>query len=360
LDAGPGAQEMHALRRALPILTFLPIAAWAAWALARRSGNSTISAVCSSLGVALGVPLIYAVAHFALIVRPDATMTLDVARSVAIASFAAPVFILIACIVYALLAGRVATPSADRRLISRTARWSVVAVAALTSIVAVLDWRAARSDVASWLVPQAVAKQPQSGEPLIEEAIRIQPYERYYRRQLVFELLGKAVADIPRLAEFPDRIPGVMRNLATAETAARTAALLFPRDPWVIGALANVLQVKALQSLRPFDPAGGQRAAHEANELFARAHRMFPSEPLLLRNWAQLMFDQGNRSDAYRLLDLMEKLIPEEPDSYAERIAMAGLTHDRATISVTLSRARAAVDAQGYQQLLTVANAQQK
>ncbi len=175
------------------------------------------------------------------------------------------------------------------------------------------------------------------------------PYERYYRRQLVFDLLGRAVADIPQLAEFPARIPGVVRNLAAAETAARTAALLFPRDPWVVGALANVLQVEALRSLRPLDPAGGLRAAQEANQLFAHAHRMFPSEPLLVRNWAQLMFDQGNLPDAYRLLDVMEKLIPEDSEPYAERITMAKQAHDQATISATLaSRARGA-GAGGFQ-----------
>jgi hypothetical protein len=152
----------------------------------------------------------------------------------------------------------------------------------------------------------------------------------------------------------------VLRNLAAAETAARMAALLFPRDPWSVGALANVLQVQALRSLRALNPVGGLRAAQEANQLFAHAHRMYPSEPLVVRNWAQLMFDQGNLHDAYRLLDVMEKLIPEDSEPYAERITMAREAHDQVTISATLERARAALAPQAFSELLTVANAQQK
>ncbi len=92
------------------------------------------------------------------------------ARSISIASFAAPVFMLILCIVYALSAGRVAAPAADRQTVSRTARWSIWAVAASVLLVAALDWRATRADVASWFAQQAAAKQPQLGEQLIEEA----------------------------------------------------------------------------------------------------------------------------------------------------------------------------------------------
>jgi hypothetical protein len=358
-DASTGVQEVHWLRRALPILSFLLIAALAARGHARRSGVFSGGIVRVWLAIAVGLPLIYAAAHYALIVRPDSELSLSHVQFIAIASFAGPVFIFGMCIAFALLTSRGAALMTNAPLISRAARLSIGAVAASVVLVAALDWRATRADVASSLAHQASVKQPQLGEQLIEEAIRMLPYERYYRRQLAFDLLGRALADIRKLDEAPDRIPTVVRNLTAAETAARTAVLLFPRDPWVVVALANVLQVEALRVLRPLDPEGGLHAAQEANQLFARAHLMFPSEPLLLRNWAQLLSDQGNIPDAYRLLDLMEKLIPEDPEPYSERITMARQASDYATVSETLARARIALKPDFFSHLLSVAKEQQ-
>ena len=358
-DATAGVQEVRWLRRALPILSLLFVAAFAAWGRARRSGGFSGGVVRSWLAVAVGLPFVYAAAHVALTVNVDSEPSLTHVLTIAIASVAGPVFIFWMCVVFALLAGRDAASMTNAPLISRAARLSIGAVAASVLLVAALDWRATRADVASTLAQQASVKQPQLGEQLIEEAIRLLPFERYYRRQLVFDLLGRAVADIRKLDKAPERIPIVVRNLAAAETAARTASLLFPRDPWVVAALANVLQVEALRVLRPLDPAGGARAAQEANQLFAHTHRMFPSEPLLLRNWAQLLSDQGNIPDAYRLFDLMEKLIPHDPEPYSERIIMAKQANDYAEISDTLARARVALEPHLFSQLLTVANVQQ-
>jgi tetratricopeptide (TPR) repeat protein len=366
-DAGTGVQEAHWLLRALPILPLSFVAAFAAWGRARRSGGFRKGAVRAWLAIAVGLPLIYGVGHFALSVRPDSVPGLSHALSIAIASFAGPAFIFAMCIACALLASRRAVLGAIAPPISLAARLSIGAVAASMLLVAAMDWRATRADVASTLAPRVSVKQPQLGEQLIEEAIRLLPYERHYRRQLVFDLLGRAVADMRaldatpgRIADAPDRIAGVLRNLAAAETAARAAALLFPRDPWVVAALANVLQVEALRVLRPLDPAGGLNAAQEANQLFARTHRMFPSEPLLLRNWAQLLSDQGNVPEAYRLLDLMEKLIPNDPEPYSARIAISNQVNDYAEISSTLARARLALAPQAFNQLSGVANTQQK
>ena len=358
-DASTGVREVHWLRRALPILSFLLIAALAAWGHGRRRGVLSGGVVRAWLAIAVGLPLIYAAAHYALIVRSDSELGLNHAQSISIASVAGPAFILGMCIAFAVLATRSAALVTNAPPMSRAARLWICAVAASVVLVAALDWRATRADVASSLAQQAAVKQPQLGEQLIEEAIRLLPYERYYRRQLVFDLLGRALAGIRKLDEAPDRIPAVVCNLAAAEAAARTAALLFPRDPWVVAALANVRQVQALRVLRPLDPAGGLRAAQEANQLFAHTHLMFPTEPLLLRNWAQLLFDQGNMPDAYRLLDLMEKLIPHDPEPYFERITMARQVSDYATISETLARARIALKPHFFSHLLSVAKEQQ-
>jgi hypothetical protein len=210
------------------------------------------------------------------------------------------------------------------------------------------------------LAHRASAKQPQVSEQLVEEAIRLMPYEHYYRRQLIFDLLGRAIADIRRLPAAPERYPTVARNLAVAELEARKMLAEFPRNAWSLAALANVLQVRALRFLRPYAPAAGEAAAQESNELFLRAHGMFPAQPLLLRNWAQLLLDQGNGVDAYRLLDLMENLIPHELESYAERIEMANQLSDYKTVSDTLARASKALEPALFKRLLGVAKLQQK
>lgn len=354
-------------RRLMPVAAFLAIAAWAAWLNARRCGGLRSRVICCWIAIAIGLPSIYAAIHFALTVRPDSEPTFHLVQEIAMTSIAGPLFIFLMCLVFAAIATRVATRSAGPMLVSPAARWSIWAVAAAVLLVAEVDWRATRAGVALRLAEKASAQQSHLSVQLLEEAIRLMPYERHFRRQLVFDLLGRAVADIRRLkdapektAETPDRIAAVVRNLAAAETAARTAALLFPRDPWVVVALANVLQMEALRVLRPLDPEGGMRAAQEANQLFARTHAMFPSQPVFLRNWAQLLADQGSVQEAYRLLDIMENLIPGDPEPYSERIAIAAQTADNVAISATLARARVALETGVFSQLLDVAKRQQE
>ena len=121
-----------------------------------------------------------------------------------------------------------------------------------------------------------------------------------------------------------------------------------------------MLQIEALRVLRPLDPDGGMRAAQEASQLFARAHQLFPVEPEFLRLWAQLLADQGNAREAYRLLDQMEALIPDDSTPYAARIQIARLAADDKTVAETLARARAALEPGLFKQLLTVAEVQQR
>jgi hypothetical protein len=354
----PGVQAIW-WRRVLPILSLLFFAALAARAYSRRSDSVSRAGARIRLAIVGGLPLLYAATHFAFMADAASGESLHQVQAISIASIIGPVFITGICIAFALWATRGAALNVKANLISRAARWSITVVAAVVLLIATLDWRAIQADVASSLALDASAKESQIGQQLIVEAIRLSPYERYYRRQQVFDLLGAAVADIRRLDKFPDRIPAVMRNLAAAETAARTAALLFPRDPWVIAALANVLQVEALRVLRPLDPTGGLRAAKEADQLFARTQKMFPSEPLLLRNWAELQADQGNLLAAYGLLDRMEMLIPNDPEPYSARIAIAKQAADKLVVSATLARARLALAPNDFDRLAAVANEQQ-
>ncbi|MCE9640741.1 MAG: O-antigen ligase family protein [Betaproteobacteria bacterium] len=366
-DAGADVAEVHWLRRVLPLLPLLVVAAWVEWAHARRDGDCGHGSARAWLAIALGLPLIYTAAHLALMIRPGAELNANHVLIVSAVSYAGALVIFAMCIAFAWVAARGAAPAADAPVIAPAARWSIWALAAGALLVAVADWHARQADVAATLAAQIADKRPQAGEQLIEEAIRLQPHERQFRRQLVFERLDRAVTGMRKIeeakerpADAPDRIRAIVRNVAAAETAAREAALLFPRDPWMVVALANVLQIKALRVLRPLDPEGGARAAAEAGQLFERAHRMFPSEPLVLRNWAQLLADQGNLPQAYRLFDLMEQLIPSDPEPYAARLVVARQAYDNNTISDTLSRARGALDAADFSQLSSVANLQRK
>ncbi len=352
-------QEAHWGLRALSLILFVPIAAFALWVHARRCGSFSGANVRYWLAIAVGVPLIYIAAHFALMVLPGSELAMNQVQRIALASFACPLFILALCVAYALRMREAGATTSDASNFSLFARIGISFVAASVLVVGILAWRTTQADVASSLALLASEKQPQLSVQLIEEAVRLLPYERYYRRQLVFNFLDRALADIRQLDKLPDRIPDVVRNLLDAEKVARTAALLFPLDPWMNIALANVRQVQALRVLRPLDPDGGLLAAEEANRLFAYAHLMFPTEPLLLRNWAQLLADQGNVPDAYRVLDLMEKLIPHDLQPYSERIAIASQINDRYTIIETLARARLALLPQLFSQLQLISDIRQ-
>jgi tetratricopeptide (TPR) repeat protein len=70
------------------------------------------------------------------------------------------------------------------------------------------------------------------------------------------------------------------------------------------------------------------RHAELARKYMALAHQQFPGHPWILRNWAQLEFDQGNRTLAYAKLEEMEKLDPLNPTGYAEWLKLARMDNN--------------------------------
>jgi hypothetical protein len=104
-------------------------------------------------------------------------------------------------------------------------------------------------------------------------------------------------------------------------------------------ALANVLQFEGLRSLQPLMGAEGVDKALEARSLFRQAHLMYPAQPTILRNWAELESDLGELATAYALLDQMEALAPGSEEPYAERLRMAREAGDEPTVAATLARA---------------------
>ena len=359
LDATMQAQDTERWwLRIMPMLALLVLAALAGWSRFQKSQDGA-KVMRSWLTIGVAPPLLYAAGQLALTFKLGLELGFGDVLRISIATFAAPVFICGMCLAFAVLVTRRdASTKTEPRLASNAFYPIFALVASVVLSVAILDWRATRADIASRAAEWAFARQPAVSEQLVEQAIALMPHEQVYRRQLIFDLIGRAVADIQQLGGQPARYATVERNLRVAETQARETQQMFPRDPWAVLALANVLQVQALRLLRPMNPAGGLRATLEANQLFDLAHQMFPAQPLVFRNWAQLMFDQGNVRDAYLLLDLMEKLVPNELEPYAERITMARQVSDFLVVSSTLERARPMLDKKTFSQLQSVAGVQ--
>ncbi len=352
---------LHWPLRFAPLFVFMMAAALMAWGYTRREGGGANWR--SGLAIALGLPTLYAVIHVAITATRDLVSDAALVQSISIAAYAGPACIFAMCAAFALRAGRRREKFAQP--LPAAARWSICAIVAAVALIVMHDLRTTRADAAATLATQTFTKLPQLGRQLGEDAIRLLPYERYYHRQLALDLLARAVADLRALAASPAqlsraRLDEVLNNLAAAESAARMAVLRFPRDPWVIVTLANVLQIEALRVLRPIDPAGGARASFEAQQLFEQAHGLFPNQPLFLRNWAQLLADDGDAAGAYKLLDLMEKQIPADPEPYLAQLAVAQQMSDKSMGLAITERARRALEPKAFRQLLNVANAQQK
>jgi tetratricopeptide (TPR) repeat protein len=306
----------------------------------------------------------YLLVHVALIARPGDPYNVPGALAISIASVAATAFIGLMCVLFAWRKRRAAdaAPSAAPGGWLRTG--SALAIAAAL-FAAYYDWQARRAEVAFTLASQVALTQSGLTEQLMRAAIDRRPFERYYYRQLALRLLGYSLGGMlqlestpPQSDEFRARLEYVVRQLAAAETMARAGMAIFPRDPWMIGALANV-QIKALRALRPLDPEGSIRAAREAERLFAKAHGIFPSEPLILRNWGQFLAEQGNLEASYRIFDRMETLIPEDIAAYAARIAAARGARDADAVDATLIRAKKALQPILFNELVSVVNTQQ-
>ncbi|MDB5809346.1 MAG: hypothetical protein JWN94_1468 [Betaproteobacteria bacterium] len=357
LDPGAGEAGGRWVLRLLPVVTLLLFVAWSAFGCSSREFNKPRPAAW--LSIALGFPALYVAVHWALVAFAAVSFAGHPIETIAVGVVDGAIFISAMCLTFAWRARNRVIAAANPPSVSARLRLSAAAIAILLVMVSMIEWRATRAAVASRLALHPFSFLTQASQQLIGEAIRLAPYEREYRRQLVFDLLGKSIADIRQLSAAPERVSAIERNLDAAESQARIGALLFPHDPWTLAALANVLQIRALQILRPYAAVAGVRAAREANDVFSRTHSMFPAEPLVLRNWAQLWFDQGNLVEAYRLLDRMEQLIPDDPEPYIERITMAKQVGDRVLAATTLERAQKNLKPQSFDSVLVVAHSQQ-
>lgn len=357
-----GAQDLHWALRTVPFAVGVFFGALAVWSLAGIRG-SHVRRTLACAGLAL---VVYVFLHAALIARPATLIEAATAFHISLASAATVWFVAMIAIAFAWgTCSRCSDePVANLSVIERIAVAGMVLIALG---IASFDWQQRRAEISFTLAAPIALTQPQLSERLLEDAIERRSFEPYYHRQLARARLSYALGGLaqlertpPTVPEFGARLQFVLAKLRQADSTARAGALLFPRDPWVIGTLANVLQIEALRALRPLDPAGSIARAKEADELFQRAHRIFPVEPLILRNWAQFLAEQGELNRAYRVFDRMEALTPADPLPYIARIVAARGAADEMTVAATLVRARQNLQNSALGEVLTVADAQQR
>jgi len=189
-------------------------------------------------------------------------------------------------------------------------------------------------------------------------ALHKMPHERQYLRPHIFDALESAAIRLPE-ARSTAALGAVDSDLHRAESWARRALAQYPKDPWLVLALANVRQHQGLSILASAASEGGTPAIVEARQLYARAMLLYPAQPLIYLGLAQLEFDQGNLVAAYQQLDRMEQLIPASPVPYRERILVARAASDQGQIEAALLRASRKLSPEDVAVLRSVAMLQQ-
>ncbi len=358
-DAGVAAEETHRWW-----LCAIPIALMSAFGVFHyrvriSTKNSDGRRWRSWLIVAFGIPAIYVLVHLALAVKVGVAMDKQHVNQLSLISFIGTACLFALCIGIAWNQARragaeTATPIFRPNLLPAL---PILILALFASSVA---WTAITTDVGSRVAIWTSARQPELSDEVLLGSIKAMPHERQYQRQRTFHFLGRAMDDVKKLDQGPEHFTRMKSNLDAAERQARASVQQFPNDPWIVLALANALQIRALPAIRRFPELEGPLAAREADELFARAYELFPNQPLLLRNWAQLRFNEGDIWGANRLIDRMESIIPNEVEPYFERIIMARQANDLFAIKDTLERAAAKLESSKMKQLLDVANMQQR
>lgn len=338
----------------LPIGVLLVFGAWRAW-IRRSPDIPVVRVLAPALVPVLAAAVVYVLGHWVLTKRIGPVIVEgDVGRWALLGGFGS-LFLLGLCWMQA---RKSTNPGATEGM---RGRWLAASPLLLPLLLA--GWFSAvaiRADVASALANWAAKGQPEVSDRILLGAIGAMPHERQYQRQRTFEHLGRAVEEINRRGASAESFPSIRGKLEVAERQARASAGMFPNDPWILLALANTLQIRGLAVLRPLAPAEGLAAAQEADRLFARAYEISPNQPLLLRNWAQLRFNEGDFWGAFRLIDRMEDVIPNEVDPYAERIGFLKRINELDGVRLTLARAESRLDPAKMAELRTVAGLQQK
>lgn len=216
-----------------------------------------------------------------------------------------------------------------------------VAAGAAAYWIAMYDVRAdTYAKLASWAQNQ---NRPDANASFLDAAVKLMPQERRFTGSLAARLTEQAAKDLGTVHANPALAPAILERLAQAEKLIAQSYLVAPRDPWVTFAYANVHQFQGLSQLEAHQPKG-ERERHIAlaRRYFGEARAQFPNHPWILRNFAQLEIDAGDRPAAYAKFDLMEQLDPQNTGVYADRLRFTRAFGDHAIAIAALRRGIAA------------------
>jgi len=161
------------------------------------------------------------------------------------------------------------------------------------------------------------------------EARQIMPRERRFAGAYAARLIESASQDAQGATREPAVAAVMLGKLRNAQQALAQAHAQVPRDPWITFALANAHQFMALKLLSNVQAPPVRKAeADEARKYLKLAHEQFPGHPWILRNWAQLEYDQGNRALAFEKLKEMEAVDPRNLGAYGEWIKFARMDNN--------------------------------
>lgn len=156
------------------------------------------------------------------------------------------------------------------------------------------------------------------------EARQLMPRERRFAGAYAARMIESASQDAQAATREPAVAAVMLNKLRNAQDALAQAHAQVPRDPWITFALANAHQFMALRLLSNVQAPPVRKAeADEARKYLKLAHEQFPGHPWILRNWAQLEYDQGNREQAFEKLKEMEAVDPRNLGAYGEWIKFA-------------------------------------
>ncbi len=206
---------------------------------------------------------------------------------------------------------------------------------------AMIDVRAdTYAKLASWALSQG---RPDAATTFHKQAADLLPQERRFGGSYAARLIERAAQDFAGLPANPSLAPAILARLTEAEMTIERSHRIAPRDPWVTFAYANVKQFWGIGLLETYLPKGErEKNVAAARDYFALARKQFPGHPWILRNWAQLEIDQGNRAAAYRMFDEMEQLDPLNPGLYSERLRFTRALGDHSIAIAALRRGIAA------------------
>jgi O-antigen ligase/tetratricopeptide (TPR) repeat protein len=161
------------------------------------------------------------------------------------------------------------------------------------------------------------------------EARQIMPRERRFAGAYAARMIESASQDAQAATREPAVAAVMLNKLRNAQQALAEAHAQVPRDPWITFALANAHQFMALKLLSNVQAPPVRKAeAEEARKYLKLAHEQFPGHPWILRNWAQLEYDQGNRDLAFGKLKEMEAVDPRNLGAYGEWIKFARMDNN--------------------------------